>query len=195
MTPAPPPFALSRTCSLHRDFPACTTVAAWQQQLANLAWRRWEEAEHIRTREGVICVNYDPRLPFVAPGPSARYLYPGQPQNGITDTAPAVYGLRVLDHIDAPVRFLTRAGRILRPHGLLFLTFACWNAQGEDIASGHDQRRRIYDAASLTKLVAEARRAGFQIFGGMDWTYHGHTMGNSRQTNDHSLASLVLTKR
>jgi hypothetical protein len=38
--------------------------------------------------------------------------------------------------------------------------------------------------------VREARRLGFRPFGGSDWTYRGHTLGN-----DHSLASLVLTRR
>ena len=42
---------------------------------------------------------------------------------------------------------------------------------------------------SLRKLVTDARKIGFQAFGGIDWTYHGHKLG------DHSLASLVLTRR
>ena len=49
---------------------------------------------------------------------------------------PAVYGLCVLDRIEAPVRFLTQARDILRPQGLLFLTFAYWDAEGQDTASG-----------------------------------------------------------
>jgi hypothetical protein len=38
-------------------------------------------------------------------------------------------------------------------------------------------------------LIRDARRAGFENFGGTDWTYHGNFL------DDHSLASLVFTKR
>jgi hypothetical protein len=100
-----------------------------------------------------------------------------------------VFGLSVLEHTDAPVRFLSRAARILRAHGLLFLTFTYWDAEGPDTAAGHEQRLRIYDATSYKKLIGEARRVGFVPFGGLDWHYHGNKL------DDHSLASLVLTRR
>ena len=97
---------------------------------------------------------------------------------------------RPSEDTEAPVRFLTRSAQRLRPGGLLFLTFAIWNAEGPDCATGADERKRIYDLNSWRKLVTESRRAGFQTFGGMDWTYHGHQLAG-----DHSLASLVLSKR
>jgi len=181
------PLALSRSCSL-ADFPDCVTVAAWQQLAAWQAWQAWEREHHIRTREQSLCVNWS-GAPFVAPGPEAIYQYPGQMENGIERQLPAVYGLSVLDHTDAPVRFLGRAAKVLRPQGLLFLTVGYWDAQGEDVAEGHRDRLRIYNAHSLKKLVFDARRHGLVPFGGFDWTYHGHTL------EDHSLASLVLTRR
>jgi|SRR5262245_24893166 len=182
------PLALSRTCNL-ADFPGCLTVAAWQQALADHAWRVWQSEHHIRTREQSLCVNYSP-TPFVAPGAEAIYRYRGDSEDGITRAVPAVWALSVLDHIDAPMRFLLRAGKILRPGGLLFLTFAAWDAEGPDCAEGHTERLRIYDVQSWQKLVRETRRSGFVTFGGMDWTYHGNRLGS-----DHTLASLVLTKR
>ena len=183
----PAPLALSRTCHLG-DFPGCLTVAEWQQQLAERAWRHWEAEHHIRTREQSLCVNWS-GCPFIAPGCEAIYRYPGMSDNGIERALPAVYGLSVLDHTDAPVRFLTRSAQVLRKHGLLFLTMAFWNAQGEDTASGHGERVRIYDVHSYKKLLFEARRAGLVAFGGIDWAYHGNKL------DDHSLVSLVLTRR
>jgi hypothetical protein len=190
------PIALSRTCALAEDFADCLTVAEWQQLLADEAWNRWVDTYHVRTRDHALCVNWS-GCPFVAPGTEAEYRYRGEdphanngdgralPKQGL----PAIYGLSVLDHSDAPVRFLTRASQVLRPHGLLFLTFALWNAEGDDWASGYADRTRIYDVRSWKKLVVEARRLGFTPFGGMNWTYHGNKL------DDHSLASLVLTWR
>jgi len=179
-------LALSRTCDL-RDFPGCLTVADWQQQLANVAWAAWLAEHHIRTREQSLCVNWS-GCQFLAPGPAAIYQY-GPSDNGVERAVPAVYGLSVLDHTDAPVRFLTRAAQVLRSKGLLFLTFTYWDAEGEDTAAGHEERVRIYDAHSYKKLVSEAKRAGFLPFGGTDWRYHGDKL------DDHSLASLVMTRR
>jgi len=179
-------LALSRTCDLH-DFPGCLTVAEWQQQLADIAWALWLSEHHIRTRDQALVVNWS-GCPFIAPGPEAIYTYDGQPDE-IPRAVPAVYGLAVLDHADAPVRFLTRAATILRAHGMLYLTFTFWDSDGEDTALGHQQRARIYSATSYRKLLVDARRCGFQPFGGMDWDYHGDTL------DDHTLASLVLTRR
>ena len=182
-------LALSRTCNL-RDFPGCLTVAAWQQRLAEAAWNEWIHMHHLRTRDGGLVVNYS-EVAFVAPGPTATYWAPGELQrvDGQQDQVPAVYGLCVLDRIEAPVRFLTQAAEILQPQGLLFLTFAYWAAEGRDTAIGADERRRIYSAHSYQRLIRDARRIGFENFGGTDWTYHGDFL------DDHSLASLVFTKR
>lgn len=183
------PLALSRTCDL-ADFPGTLTVASWQQRLAELAWQQWLADQHVRTREQSLCVNWSGCL-FTAPGPAAIYRYrgAGEASHEVERAVPAVYGLSVLDHSEAPVRFLLRAAQLLRPKGLLFLTFAFWDAEGEDVAEGHADRTRIYDVHSYKKLLAEARRAGFVAFGGVDWAYHGDKL------DDHSLASLVLTRR
>jgi hypothetical protein len=181
-------LALSRTCDL-RDFPGCLTVAAWQQLLAEQAWARWTEAQHMRTREGSLVVNYS-EVAFLAPGPTATYWHRGEEKHvDGHEVVPAVYGLCVLDRIEAPVKFLTQAATILRPQGLLFLTFAYWDAEGPDTAAGHEERTRIYSAHSYQRLIRDARRVGFENFGGTDWAYHGNFL------DDHSLASLVLTKR
>lgn len=181
------PIALSRTCNF-ADFADCYTVADWQQELADHAWALWEQEHHIRTRESSLVVNYAD-IPFLAPGPAAHYQYPGQEENGLPHELPAIYGLCVLDRIEAPVKFLLRARQTLRTDGLLFLTFTFWDAEGADEAAGAESRARIYDVHSWKKLVAEARKVGFRGFGGMDWDYHGHWL------DDHSLASLVLTKK
>jgi hypothetical protein len=183
-------LALSRTCDL-RDFPGCLTVAAWQQQLAEVAWARWIAEHHLRTRDGGVVVNYA-EVPFQAPGPTAHYwthVDERQVVNGYPDQVPAVFGLCVLDRIEAPVRFLTQAAQLLQPKGLLFLTFAYWAAEGDDTASGAEARRRIYSAHSYQRLIRDARRVGFENFGGTNWTYHGDVL------DDHSLASLVCIKR
>ena len=180
-------LALSRTCCF-ADFPGCVTVAAWQQALADTAWLLWTSAHHIRTRSATLVVNYSD-TPFIAPGPEAVYHYREWEPVVLPTELPAIFGLCVLDRIEAPVKFLLRASQLLRPEGLLFLTFTCWNSEGEDVAAGAASRRRIYSVHSCKKLVAEARRIGFQGFGGVDWAYHGHTL------DDHSLASLVLTRR
>jgi hypothetical protein len=188
MSASPPAFGLSRTCSL-TDFPGVVTVAGWQQAMADLAWAQWCDEYHIRSREQTICDNYS-GCAFQAPGPHPLYRYPGQRENGqITRAVPALFGLCVLDRIEAPVGYLQRAARVLRAKGLLFLTFAFWNAEGEDVAAGHEARARIYEAHSMKKLMAESRRLGFQTFGGTDWRYHGNKL------DDHTLASLVLTRR
>jgi hypothetical protein len=180
-------LALSRTCALS-DFPDCRTVASWQQQLAERAWACWVAEQHVLTRGASLVVNYSD-IPFTAPGPTAIYQYRGDGEVLVDHALPAIYALCVLDRIEAPVRFLVRAAQILRPQGLLFCSFAFWDAQGPDVAAGADGRRRIYDVQSWKKLVAEARKAGFRGFGGHDWHYHGNTL------EDHSLASLVLTRR
>lgn len=182
-----PPPALSRTCNL-ADFDSCWSVAAWQQKLAEQAWQRWESELHIRTRAGGLCVNWS-GCHFIAPGPEATYHYPSEKETNHLEELPAIYGLGVLDRVQAPVRFLSKSVAMLRTRGLLVLTFAFWDAQGDDIAEGNAARRRIYDAHHLQKLIAEARRVGFQGFGGIDWAYRGDKL------DDHSLASLVLTKR
>jgi len=185
--PSSLPLALSRTCDL-RDFDRCLTVAVWQQRLALHAWLRWIEDTHIQTRMPSFVANWS-GCPFAAPGPSAIYQLRHERVPKLPKRLSALFALTVLDHVEAPVGFLSEHVGRLRPNGLVFLTYAFWDAEGEDTAYGNHGRRRIYDAKSQTKLIAEARKLGLQPFGGLDWTYHGHTL------DDHTLASLVLTRR
>ena len=178
---------LSRTCRL-KDFPDCITVAAWQQELAHAAWTRWVEERHVQTRTPNYCVNWS-GCPFQAPGPTAIYQLRGEPIPPLPQNLPAVFALSVLDHLDAPLRFLVDALAQVRVGGLLFLTYAFWNAEGPDLAAGNGERRRIYDATSQRKLLEDARKLDLVPFGGLDRSYHGHTL------DDHTLASLVLTRR
>lgn len=186
----PADLPLSRTCRLG-DFPGCLSVAAWQERLAHHAWTLWMHVHHLRLRDPSLVVNLSGAA-FEAPGPTAIYR---TREAAATAPAPdgawvsAVFGLGVLDRIEAPVKFLAQAREVLRPPGLLFLTFAYWDAEGPDTAAGAEERRRIYSAASYQKLIREARRLGFENFGGVDWGYHGDTL------DDHSWASLVLTLR
>jgi hypothetical protein len=181
-------IGLSRTCRLE-DFPGCETVAAWQQHLADCSWEVWTTLGRGNGKDVTVGINWS-GCPFTTPGPCPRgpteHLLFDQP---LPRHIAAVFGLSVLDHIEAPAKFVQRAAERLCPQGLLFLTFAFWDAEGDDHAAGHEHRRRIYNNDLWKKLIAEARRAGLKPFGGMDWSYHGHKLG------DHTLASLVLIKR
>lgn len=178
-------LALSRTCNL-ADFPDCLTVADWQQCLAEHAWRTWASgANGDATTAQVVVVNVC-GIHFAPPGPAVAYC---GPEERPRVPASVVYALCVLDHIPAPGKFLGHMSEMLLPLGMLFLTFSYWDAEGPDTASGHRERRRIYSAHSYTKLIRDARRLGFENFGGTDWTYYGDYL------DDHSLASLVLRRR
>lgn len=182
---------LTRTCCL-TDYPACPTVAHWQQHLVEEAYQRWWpspepdlHAEHLllNLSEGAFLLM--PEIAqafhsFTTPEGFARYT----PSVEVA----SVVALAIVDHIAAPLGFLKMAAGDLRPGGLLVLTFAYWDAEGRDIAVGHAQRRRIYDRISWRRLATESERYDLHLFGGVDWTYGGHTLG------DHTLASLVLVK-
>lgn len=185
-TLGPSGFALSRSCAFS-DFAGCVTVADWQQALADRAWAEWQTTREAPPGGTSLVVNYANDVPFLAPNAAAIYQYPGEVEVTPPPALVAIYGLCVLDRIEAPVRFLVRARQRLRPGGLLLLTFAHWDAEGPDVALGSGSRLRIYDLRRWQKLVAEARRIGFEPFGGVDWSYHGDTL------YDHTLASLVLT--
>lgn len=175
---------LSRTCDLS-DFPGVVTVAGWQQALALQAWAQWASAEPLLAT-AVLVHNWS-GCAFLGPA-DALYSDPGRTLT-VDQRVPAIFALSVLDHHEAPRRFLGEAARQLQGGGLLFLTFAFWNAQGTDVAQGHEHRARIYNAGSWKTLMREARGLGFDLFGGVDWAYHGHRL------EDHTLASLVLTRR
>jgi hypothetical protein len=182
---------LTRTCHL-TDFGGCRTPAAWQQRFVDEVYQRWWPATEADLHAAHLLMNmsgadFTP-LPEVAPAlrllstPAAFLRYP------TLQEVASIVALSVLDHIESPVSFLRHASMDLRPEGLLVATAAYWDAEGPDIATGHEHRLRIYNRTSWRKLIVEAERWGLHPFGGIDWTYHGHTLGDS------TLMSLVLTK-
>lgn len=178
---------LTRTCRL-ADFRNCTTPAVWQQRFVDAAYQQWEPsfpAPHLLLNlSGSDYVPLEIALVDVHPFPSAaaflRYLAPIE--------VASIVALMVVDRVEAPLVFLKHVAHQLRPGGLLVLTFAYWDSEGEDVAIGHELRLRIYNRISWRKLAIEAERFDLHLFGGCDWTYHGHVLG------DHTLATLVLTK-
>lgn len=166
---------LTRTCRLD-DYLVCPTVESWQFRVADDARQRWLADGGSRTGSSTMCVT----------GAARGFL---DALNAQPTKYDLVYALSVLDRIEAPVRFLREVGDALTPGGLIVCTFAVWDVLGPDIASGHQARRRIYDPYAWKKLLDEVRALGFQTFGGVDFRYHGHTIGG-----DHSIASLVITR-
>jgi len=176
---------LTRTCSLD-DFPACDSVAVWQQSLAIDAYQRWESGE--TTVEGdVLCYNRG-AAHFRAPGVNPIYCTDTDPKWEAVSCS-AVFALSVLDRVKWPMRFLRRQATRLLPGGLIVCTFAAWDATGEDCAVGHELRQRIYNCYSWGRLLQEVKSVGLQPFGDVDLRYRGHTLG------DHTLATLVMMKR
>jgi hypothetical protein len=178
------PVALTRSCRLE-DFPDCHSVAEWQQAMVDATVDRWQPQTSAFGQ--VLCVNWS-GCPFIAPGAGPIYRTDALGVLRPTDQLAVMIGLSVLDRIDAPMRFLNQHGQRLLPGGLFILTFALWNSEGEDCAIGHEVRRRIYNRASWLKLLGEAKRLDLRVWGEIDWTYHGHTLG------DHTLAITVLQK-
>src|SRR4030095_4933988 len=132
----------------------CASVATWQQQLGLLAWRAWLPQTAVQMRTRVLCVNWS-GCPFEAPGTMVLYHTRGQKVPRLPAHLPAIYALSVLNHVEAPVRFLADAVGRLRRTVLLFLTFTLWDAEGPDEAVGHDARKRIYDVTSEQKLLVD----------------------------------------
>jgi hypothetical protein len=179
-------MALSRTCNL-TDFPDVETVADWQQALALRAYAEWA-ARRPPEVQRAICVNWS-EVPFLPPGPDATVYDVRMHLPSSKSPLAVVWALSVLDRIEAPALFIKTYADRLVEGGLFFATFAAWDAEGEDVAMGHRVRHRIYDAHSLRKLLTEACKAATLLpFGPIDWSYHGHALG------DHTLASLVLIK-
>jgi hypothetical protein len=184
-------IALTRTCRL-ADFPDCRTIGDWQAGLVAEAYQRWWPSPELDLHAPHLLVNMS-RLPIVLLpeiAPSLRVLtnhavfMRDVPIEAIASTM----ALMVLDHIEAPITFLRYAARTLSPGGLFIATAAYWDAEGADATADHAGRRRIYNRISWRKLIVEAGHEGLSPYGGIDWTYHGHVLG------DHTLASLVLMK-
>lgn len=191
-------LTLTRTCKL-ADFPECSSAAMWQQYLTVHAYTQWAALRSTAPLlTGVHALVNMSGVDHVLPIPfrdaactyhSARDFQddraigrsPGRP-------LASVVALSVIDRIDAPFTFLRAVNGLLVPGGLLVLTFAYWDAEGSDIADGHELRRRIYTRDKWQDLLLGCKTIGLHAFGGIDWSYHGHTL------RDHTLASLTLTK-
>lgn len=178
---SPAAFAFSRSCSF-LDFGGCHSAAEWQERLALASYAHWaEQAPH----GTLVVVNWS-QSPFRSL-PGALHL--AVPPKRLEPLAGLVL-LGVLDRLAAPVQTLKHLLPQLLPGGLLFATVAYWDADGKDCAEGHEERKRIYNREGLRRLIQEdLRKVGMQTLGPIDWTYHGHVLG------DHTLHSVVLVKR
>jgi hypothetical protein len=173
---------LTRTACL-TDYPDCISVGQWQQQLAIDAYQRWGGDP---TEPPALCLNWG-AASFRAPGPDPVYIgyHDALPEQGPYSS---LFALSVLDRVQEPIRFLhQQIGRLL-PGSLVVCTFAIWDALGDDSALGCEMRHRIYDWHSWQRLVRRLTQLGLQPFGGVDFRYHGDTLG------DHTLASMTLMK-
>ena len=180
---------LTRTCLL-TDYQGCTTPAVWQQRFVDEVYQRWWPEPEADLHAEHLLLNmsgcYFAALPEIAPLQTFERLYTFL--NYPVGVVASIIGLMVVDRIDAPLAFMKHCAHLLRPGGLLVLTLAYWDSEGEDLATGHEVRLRIYNRISWRRLAAESERYDLHLFGGCDWGYHGHALG------DHTLASLVLTK-
>ena len=106
----------------------------------------------------------------------------------------AVFCLSVIEHVKDLDQFLYHLACLVAPGGLLVITTDCWNGEGEDAAHFHWMRERIFTPASLYKFSSAVegtlRAFGFDLFGGLDPTYHGDQLYGS-----YSFGSLVMRKR
>lgn len=183
-----PPTRAANLC----DFDGlCPSADAWQQQHAIDVYYRWKgglvDLTLLQTTSQLV-VNWGSTR-FTAPGSHAEY-YDGlaRPLFLRDQSLHAVYLLSVLDRIERPQRLLRQLVPALVPHGLVILTFALWDAMGEDCAYGHQLRQRIYDRLTWKRLLQDVRTLGFRPFGAVNFGYPGDTLG------DHSLAATSLTK-
>jgi hypothetical protein len=182
---------LTRAANLVDFDGICPSAGAWQQRHAVDAYGRWRLARvaPIGDRVATVICNWG-AAGFWAPGSATLYTYDHTdwPHAFADESCVTIYACSVLDRIDEPRRFLRQAYAALVQGGLLFATFALWDAHGPDVAIGHELRARIYDRLGWKRLIEEIREIGYATFGGVDLRYPGHTL------TDHSLGSLVAIK-
>lgn len=184
-------IALTRTCNL-ADFPECHTPADWQARLVAEAYQRWWPSPEADLHAAHLLLNLSglpiQTIPEVAPALCEL----STPEDFIRYTAlkaaASIVTLMVLDHVEAPGMILRHSAGDLMPGGLFVTTAAYWDAEGDDVTRDRASRVRLYNRISWRKLIVQGAQYGLVPYGGIDWTYHGHVLG------DHTLASLVLTK-
>ncbi len=110
--------------------------------------------------------------------------------------ASEVFCLSVIEHVpdDDVDRFVYHLSSLVAPGGLLFLTMdACdHDRHALDVPDPHHfswMRSRIYGPQLRGELGMRFLQHSFQLFGGIDRTYHGPTV------YDYTFASLCLQKR
>jgi len=100
--------------------------------------------------------------------------------------------LSVLEHVADWQDFLTDLVRLLRPGGLLFLTFdscECPHAPEDDPHHFHWMRQRIATPAFRAALLIAALGLRCELFGALD------ARSSGPQVYDYSFSSLALTKK
>jgi hypothetical protein len=106
-----------------------------------------------------------------------------------------VFCLSVIEHVDDLDLFVYHLSCLTAPGGLLFLTMDFGDTTGHHHLSNQDpfhfhwMRKRIFTPRTWGELGMNFLLYGFQLFGGIDRTYHGPTV------YDYTFASLCLQKR
>jgi SAM-dependent methyltransferase len=120
------------------------------------------------------------------------YIY----ESGNVALFDGVFCLSVIEHVpdDDVDRFVYHLSSLVAPGGLLFLTMdACdHDRHALDVPDPHHfswMRSRIYGPQLRGELGMRFLQHHFQLFGGIDRTYHGPTV------YDYTFASLCLQKR
>lgn len=189
LQPAPGP-ALTCCCpaAIARES-ALATVQQWQAVWASFVYVTWTGADgHPPVEGGHVCLNWSQTV-VQCPSPEPTYLttWPSVTDPG---SLAAVWAWEVLDKHEAPNRWLRKVSTALAPGGLFVATFALWDAEGPDVASGAAERRRIYTVRMWQELGQDLRRLGFAPLGKIDWRYYGHAVGG-----DHTIGTVVAVRR
>jgi hypothetical protein len=174
--------------------------------------RRWEYAMALRAAGQVERAGHLPRMALDIGGagsPLHRILdragffcHVVDPQMGMDLAGAVAAGMRapfvtcvsVIEHTPVLERFLLDLREVVEEGGVLFLTADIWDqAEGvEDTADCHWMRERIFTPAQWDRLSRWFVARGFDLVGGVDWTYHGDHLGEGDE--GYSFASMALRR-
>ena len=105
------------------------------------------------------------------------------------------YAISVIEHGIDVLRFFAEAGRVLRPHGILFVTTDYWP---EPVDTGSMRAFglpwRIFSRAEVETMIADADRLGLQLRSRMPVPESGRPTVHW-QSRDYTFIQLTFTKR